>query len=63
MASAYATIANGGVLMKPYIVESIHHSDGKVISYEPQAIRRVLKESTASTVANMLVSSVDDGVA
>ncbi len=63
MASAYSTIANGWVYMKPYIVESIEYSDGKVISYEPQAVRRVLKESTATSVVNMLVSSVDDGVA
>jgi len=63
IASAYATIANKWVYMKPYLVESVTYSDGKKISYEPQPIRRVLKEETAEIVTDMLVASVDDGVA
>jgi membrane peptidoglycan carboxypeptidase len=59
MASAYATIASGGVYMKPYIVDSITYNDGKQVVYEPEPIRRVLKESTAETVIDMLVYSVD----
>ena len=56
MANAYATIANGGIHMKPYLVDSISYSDGKVISYEPQSIRRVLKQETADIVTQMLVA-------
>lgn len=63
IASAYATIANGGVYMKPYVVESITHSDGKQVNFSPQAIRRVLKPETADIVTDMLVASVDDWVA
>lgn len=63
MAAAYSAIANGGIYMKPYIVESVEHSDGKKVEYEPQALRRVLKESTSSTVTNMLVEWVEQGVA
>jgi stage V sporulation protein D (sporulation-specific penicillin-binding protein) len=63
MASAYATIASGGVYMKPYIVDSITYNDGKQVVYEPEPIRRVLKESTAETVIDMLVYSVDKWVA
>lgn len=63
IASAYATIANGGIYMKPYLVESIEYSDGKKVDYKPQPIRRVLKEETAKIVSDMLVSSVDDWVA
>ncbi len=63
IASAYATIANGGVYMKPYLVESIKYSDGKQVNFKPQAVRRVLKEDTAEIVTEMLVASVDDWVA
>jgi penicillin-binding protein 1A len=63
MASAYATIANGGIYMKPYIVDTVTYNDGKQLVYEPEPIRRVLKDSTAEIVTDMLVTSVDDGVA
>lgn len=63
IASAYATIANGWVYMKPYLVESIKYSDGKEVNFSPQASRRVLKAETADIVTDMLVASVDDGVA
>jgi membrane peptidoglycan carboxypeptidase len=49
--------------MKPYLVESVKYSNGKQITYKPQAVRRVLKENTAAIVTEMLVASVDDGVA
>jgi len=63
IASAYATIANWWVYMKPYIVESIKYSDWKEVNFQPQAVRRVLKEETADIVTDMLVASVDDWVA
>ncbi len=46
--------------MKPYIVDTITYNDGNKITYEPEPIRRVLKESTAKIVTDMLVSSVDE---
>lgn len=49
--------------MKPYLVESIKYSDGKEVNFSPQASRRVLKAETADIVTDMLVASVDDGVA
>ena len=63
MASAYSVLANGGIYMQPYIVERINFPDGKEMLFAPQPIRRVLKESTSKTVTQMLVSSVNDGVA
>lgn len=63
IASAYATIANWWVYMKPYLVDSIKYSDGKQVNFSPQAVRRVLKEDTADIVTDMLVASVDDWVA
>lgn len=63
MASAYSVLANGGVYMKPYIVENITFPDGEELNFKPEAVRRVLKPSTSKTVTKMLVSWVDTGVA
>ena len=63
MATAYSVIANGGIYMKPYIVDSVLFPDGKKIEYEPQPQRRVLKPVTSQIVTKMLVSGVDSWVA
>lgn len=63
MAVAYSTLANGGLYMKPYIVERVVDPYGKETIYTPQTLRRVLKESTSKSVTNMLVESVDSWVA
>ena len=49
--------------MKPYIVEKITHPDGREENFEPQALRRVLKEETSKKVIEMLVDGVVNGVA
>ncbi len=59
MAAAYGALANGGVLMRPYIVASVAHDGGKGAgtSYGPHAVRRVVSAQTAKTVTSMLVDS------
>ena len=59
MAMAYGAIANGGVLMRPYIVSSITpaNGDGEITRYGPQEVRQVVSPQTASTVTQMLVQS------
>ena len=62
MISAYAAIANKGVLMKPYIVDEIIDDQGQVIEKtEPQIVRRVISEETAEAVSAMLVNVVENG--
>ena len=61
MAVAYSTIANGGIMMKPYIVEEIRYADGKIERTRPTEIRKVLDKKTALTVSGMLVNVVDKG--
>ena len=63
MASAYSVLANGGIYMKPYIVDKITFHDGKTIHYNPEPQRRVLKESTSKVVSEMLVNGVEEWVA
>ncbi|MBD3311278.1 MAG: hypothetical protein GF349_02120 [Candidatus Magasanikbacteria bacterium] len=61
MASAFATIANGGILMRPFIVEEIRYANGKVEKTKPKEIKRVLDKRTASLLSGMLVSVIDNG--
>lgn len=63
MAAAYNVLANGGVYMKPYIVESIQYPDGKRVENTPTAIRRVLKKETSETITAMMVDGVRNGFA
>ncbi|MDD5031619.1 MAG: penicillin-binding protein 2 [Patescibacteria group bacterium] len=59
--SAYAAIANGGILMKPYIVKEIDHSDGTKEITKPKEIRRVISEKAATLLGGMLVNVVEEG--
>lgn len=61
MVAAYATIANGGTMMKPYIVDEIRYPDGRREKKEPVTVRRVISERTATLVSGMLVSVVRHG--
>ncbi len=56
MAMVYATIANGGVLMRPHIVQSITRA-GHTQTLAPQAVRRVISAQSAATLTQMLVDS------
>ncbi len=54
--TALSSIANGGFLMKPYVVKSIIGSDGKVVSEtHPVILRKVISEKTAEEVTDMLI--------
>jgi cell division protein FtsI/penicillin-binding protein 2 len=58
--TAVNTFANGGMLMRPYVISSIV-TDDDVRIYEPVAVRQVVSEETANTVA-ALMNDVVDGV-
>lgn len=62
LVSAYSTIANGGVMMQPYIIEEIRHDDGTITKTEPHEIRRVISEDTSAKMTAMLVEGVETGV-
>jgi len=61
LAVAYSAIANGGKIMKPYIVDSIVHPDGTTIKTQPRAVRQAISASAAGLVSGMLVSVVKNG--
>jgi cell division protein FtsI/penicillin-binding protein 2 len=63
MGEAISAIANKGVMMQPYIVESIEKSPGNFLSTEPIILGQIIKSETADLVKNMMVGAVENGVA
>lgn len=61
IASAYSAIANGGLLMKPYIVEEYRSANGSVEESRPTVIHQVVSKKTATTVGAMMVSVIENG--
>jgi cell division protein FtsI (penicillin-binding protein 3) len=62
MAMAYATIANGGFLMRPFAVRRIVNAEGKILfENQPQVVRRVISEKTAQQLTSILKGVVSDG--
>ena len=60
--SGVGAIANGGNLMKPYLVAGITDSEGNIISKtEPTVRRRVISEKTSRTVCSMMEAVVKEG--
>ena len=62
LAAAYAAIANGGTLYKPYVVAARRDADGEHRT-APVAVRRPISPETAATLRMMLTSTVDNGIA
>jgi cell division protein FtsI (penicillin-binding protein 3) len=62
LTSALSSIANGGFLMKPYVVKKITARDGRaVLESNPVIVRRVVSESTAKRVTKILQSVTEHG--
>lgn len=62
MVMAYAALANGGVLMEPRLVREVRSRDGRVVQrFTPQAVRRVVSEEVARSIAPALVEVVETG--
>lgn len=60
MTMAFASIANGGKLMRPYIVDRIKTND-KEVKFEPVVIGRPISSGTATTMTKMLTDAVSGG--
>ena len=62
MAMVAATIANGGVVMKPYVVEKVVAPDGsEVTKTKPDALGRAVDANHAAEVARMMELVVQGG--
>ena len=57
-----ATIANGGTMMSPYLVERVESPDGKVVKqFMPQSAGKLMTADEAATLTNFMVAVVNEG--
>jgi cell division protein FtsI (penicillin-binding protein 3) len=62
LVTAASSLANGGNLMRPYLVQAITDPNGRLIeTFKPQAVRRVVSQATARTVIEMMKGVVGEG--
>ena len=62
LACAYSVIANGGKLMKPYIVKSIKDKFGQVIkSFSPVVTAQVISADTSARMRKILTGVIEEG--
>lgn len=62
MVMAYAAVANGGILMRPYVTRKVVSPQGEIlVENQPQIVRRVISEKTAKLLASMLRDVTNEG--
>jgi len=62
MVAALGAIANGGRLMRPYIVRAVVDPEGREVRrFEPEAVRQVISPATAATLTAILTDVVAHG--
>lgn len=62
LVSAVSAVANGGMLMKPYLVERVVDDAGRELkTFQPQPMRRVISAETAAAVSRMMESVTATG--
>jgi cell division protein FtsI (penicillin-binding protein 3) len=62
LVTALSAIANGGSLMKPYVVEKILNEKGEVVqSFQPEVVRKVISEETVKKVTALLKGTTEKG--
>jgi cell division protein FtsI (penicillin-binding protein 3) len=61
LVAAVAAIANGGVLMRPYLVESAIRADGTTRRInQPQRVRQVIRPETAARIVRFMQTAVSE---
>jgi len=62
LVKAFCAIANGGRLVKPYLVEKIVNGSDDVIEVQPEISENpIITQTTASQVTEMMVSTIENG--
>jgi len=59
--TAYSAIANGGKLMRPYVVSAVSDQRGNRVETKPEMIGTPFTAKTAASLREMLTSVVDNG--
>jgi peptidoglycan glycosyltransferase len=64
MAMVVSAVANGGIAMRPYVVDEVRSPELDVLDKtEPSELSRAVSASTAEELKEMLVSTVSNGTA
>jgi len=62
MVMAYAAIANGGFLMRPYVTRRVVSPQGEIVlENQPHVVRRVISEKSSKSLASMLRDVTNEG--
>jgi cell division protein FtsI/penicillin-binding protein 2 len=61
LAVAYASLANGGKIVKPYIVKEVRRADGRIEKKYPEVSDMVISTHAQKLISGMLVSVVENG--
>ena len=57
-----AAIANGGVLMKPYVLDHVENAGGQVVKrFSPSEYGSLITEAEAGTLKDLMVRVVNEG--
>ena len=61
MAMICSSVANGGKLLKPYVVDSVTKGDITISSAKTKVLRQAISEATAGYMGNLMVDAVENG--
>jgi penicillin-binding protein A len=64
MAMVAQSVANGGVMMTPHVLDHVENNDGEVVrgtTYEPRQYLRSMEPTTAATLRDLMVDVVNNG--
>ncbi len=59
--AAYAALANGGRLFRPFVVEEVLNPDGTREKTRPELIAQPISKRTSRLITGMLISAVENG--
>lgn len=62
LAMAYSSIANDGILLKPYLIKNIKNRNNQAIySENPSVVRKIADANVMDSITDLLVKAVEDG--
>lgn len=61
MALIGCSVANRGVLMRPYLVKEVRKEGQIIKQFEPESVKRIVSKDVASTMLDLMVGVVEEG--
>ncbi|MFO8145460.1 MAG: penicillin-binding transpeptidase domain-containing protein [Candidatus Syntrophosphaera sp.] len=63
-ATAFCPVANGGRIVKPYVLESVTDNSGNIVRrYEPEILREIASQAVTDTIRDYMWEVVNTGTA